>query len=253
MIAALLAALGASPHALLAASGTVKDQSRISPPDGAGIILRKRTGPLLDTAPSLLEPPPADSAPQETEGAAPDVPPELPPGDPAWEALELESLIAEEIPDVQPVELTLSQAKRALDAFAAIQDLAEDPAIADYPTLAEYARATEKGREMEARIRRHGFADISEWNTVIVNLGFALSSVQEGTDQPILDQINAVKASKALPEERKKRLLARLRLLIPSENNRNIVRTLMKDPVYAEKLKLLDGPSPGGGPEPPGE
>ncbi len=229
---------------VLAAPRVEKDQARITGPDdqGQGIILRKGTSPLRDAAPSLLAPPPADTAPGTPPEAMPDAEGrEPPPDDPVWEALELESLIAEEIPDVKAVELTPEMARRALDAFADIQHLADDPAIADYPTLAEYARATGKGREMEARIRRHGFRDIAEWNTVIVNLGFALTSVQEGTDQPILDQITAVENSKALPEARKKALIRRLKLLIPSENNRKVVRELMKDPAYAGKLKLLDG------------
>ncbi len=228
----------------VAAPKVEKDQSRITGPDdqGQGIILRKNTNPLRDAAPSLLAPPPADAGPGTPPEAMPDMDGhEPPPDDPVWEALELESLIAEEIPDVEAVELTPDMARRALDAFADIQDLTDDPAIDDYPTLAEYAKATEKGREMEARIRRHGFRDIAEWNTVIVNLGFALTAVQEGTDQPILDQISAVESSKALPEARKKALIRRLKLLIPSKNNRQVVRTLMKDPVYAEKLKLLDG------------
>ncbi len=158
----------------------------------------------------------------------------------------LEALIEEDIPDLEVVELTPDMAKRALDAFAEVFGKFPDEEIAKYPTLQEFAKKSPEGKRFAEIIRKHGFKSVRMWNNVITNIGFAFSSIEEGHDEEIVRQIQALERRENMPKERKEKLLKYLRALIPSVHNRKVVLELLKDPQYRKKLDLLEG---GGGEE----
>ena len=153
----------------------------------------------------------------------------------------LETLIEEDIPELEVVQLDVETAKRALDAFAEVFGKFSDEEIAKYPTLQEFAEKSPQGKKFAEIIRRHGFRSVREWNNVITNIGFAFSSIEEGHDDEILRQIVALERREDLPPERKERLLKYLHALIPSIGNRKVVLQLLKDPEYRKKLGLLEG------------
>jgi len=210
-----------------------KDQSRIG---GENRITPERggSGELLQDAPGLLDqgaPGKSDMGIESMEG---------PEGLGDDENIPLEDLIAQDIPNIQAVELTPEKARKALDAFEKINGKYDDKGLEEYPTLQEFADSTEAGRRMQEEIRAFGFRNVGEWNLIIMNIGFAYSSLLEGSDEAIEEQIREIESDAAIPPEKKKALIRNLRVLIPSDNNRKIVKDLMDDPVYSRKLKLLD-------------
>ncbi len=224
-----VAAVGQLP-ALHAAPLPDKDQSRIGEenritPEKGG------SGELLRDAPGLLD----QGAPGKSDMGI-----EGPEGLGDEENIPLEDLIAQDIPNIRAVELTPEKARKALDAFEKINGKYDDKGLEEYPTLQEFADRTEAGRRMQEEIRAFGFKNVGEWNLVIMNIGFAYSSLLEGSDEAIEEQIREIERDETIPPEKKKSLIRNLRVLIPSDNNRKIVRDLMEDPVYSRKLKLLD-------------
>ncbi len=203
-----------------------KDQSRI----GGENRIAPETGSLLPDAPGLLDQGAPEKPDAREEGG------EF--GD--EENIPLEDLIAQDIPNMRAVELTPEKARKALDAFEKINGKYDDKGLEEYPTLQEFADKTEAGKQMQSEIRAFGFKDVGEWNLIIMNIGFAYSSLLEGSDEAIEEQIREVEQDAGIPPEKKKALIRNLRVLIPSENNRKIVKDLMDDPVYSKKLKLLD-------------
>ncbi len=203
-----------------------KDQDRIAP---SGPPLPAPSPPLLRETPETLAPPEEGEeapCPVEEEEAAPGG---------AFDAIGVG-----ELPDLRAVELTPQSARRALDAFAAIYGKYDDAEIAKYSTLQEFADKTEAGAKMQEQIRSFGFANVAEWNLVIMNIGFAYSSIVEGSDEAIRQQIAQTQKDASLPEKKRERMLKSLRALIPSPNNRRIVEELLDIPAYAKKLRLLD-------------
>ena len=202
---------------------------------------------ILPAAPEMALPttPPALQTPEtgkDTYEVPPDFRYEEVPSAPG----SLDEIIGEDIPNLKAVELTEDTAKRALDAFEEVFGKFPDEEIAKYPTLQDFADKSPLGRKFAAIIHRHGFKSVAEWNDIISNIGFALTSIEEGDDGEILTQIRETEQRTDLPKERKEKLLNYLRVLIPSENNRKVVERLLEDPVYRRKLDLLQG---GGGAE----
>ncbi len=202
-----------------AAQAPDKDQDRIGGPAAPS-----PAPPLLKGAPDLLSP---DGAPPPGEDGA---------GAPAPSY----DYLIEDVPDVEAVELKPDIARKALDAFAAIHGKYDDKGIENYGTLQEFADKTEAGKQMQEEIRKFGFKNVAEWNRVIMNIGFAYSSILEGSDETIAQQIRDVENDTRMEPGKRERILKNLRALIPSANNREIVKTLMADPAYKDKLGLLD-------------
>ena len=202
---------------------------------------------ILPATPGLALPPApgAPATPQKGKDNY-EVPPDFQYEDEASAHKSLEEIIGEDIPNMKAVELTEDAAKRALDAFEEVFGKFPDEEIARYPTLQDFADKSPLGKKFAAIIQKHGFKSVAEWNDIISNIGFALTSIEEGDDGEILTQIRETEQRTDLPKERKEKLLNYLRALIPSMNNRKIVQNLMKDPVYRKKLDLLEG---GGGEE----
>ncbi len=218
------------PSSLHAAPLPDKDQSRIGSESGI-TPGEKGAGELLKDAPGLLDqgmPGKSDMNAGGSDGLGDE------------DNIPLEDLIAQDIPNIQAVELTPEKARKALDAFEKINGKYDDKGLENYPTLQEFADRTEAGKRMQEEIRAFGFKNVGEWNLIIMNIGFAYSSLLEGSDEAIEEQIREVERDGTISPERKKSLIRNLRVLIPSENNRKIVKDLMDDPVYSEKLKLLD-------------
>lgn len=200
--------LGALAASLEPAWPLTKDQSRITDEEAGAAVGEAAPG-------------------EEGEGGADEtVPPDVLPSD--------------DIPAVETVELTVDAAKRALDAFAEVHNKYDDEGIENYDTLEEFVDRTEAGKRLETDIKAHGFADITEWNTTIMSVGFAYSAVVLDQEEDVRQQIEDVRADESLDEAARARLIASLSALLPSANNRKVVAELMDDPVYRDKLRLLE-------------
>ena len=144
------------------------------------------------------------------------------------------------IAPVETVELTLDAAKRALDAFADVRDKYNDQGIENFESLEEFVTNTDAGKRLEADIKAHGFSDVTEWNKTVTTVSFAYSAVFDGQETDIRRQIEAIRNDRGLDEAERGQILAYLDSLLPSENNKKVLRELLDDPIYRERLKLLD-------------
>ncbi|MCA0432497.1 MAG: hypothetical protein LCH46_04470 [Proteobacteria bacterium] len=145
-----------------------------------------------------------------------------------------------EIPDVQTVELTADTAKKAIDAYVLVRDKYKDAALEDYENLQDFVDQTDHGKAFEADVKSFGFANVTEWNTAITMVGFAYGNILDDQSADIKSQIEEIKQDTEMAQDMRDRMVAALQAMIPSENNHKIVQELLKDPVYAEKIKLLE-------------
>jgi hypothetical protein len=139
----------------------------------------------------------------------------------------------------ESVVLTIDTAKRALDALAEVRDKYTTEGIENYLTLEEFVAETEAGKRLEADIMVHGFANITDWNVAIMAVGFAYSAIIYDYEADLRQQIEDVRNDASLDEEMRAQLVAGLTALMPSRANRIVVQALLDDPIYREKLRLL--------------
>jgi hypothetical protein len=149
--------------------------------------------------------------------------------------------VHEETPDVginEPIpELTADSARRAFDAYLQVQEKFSDAAFEEYDSLDDFVKRAPEGKDFEAMIRTHGFADVPDWINFINALEFTLASFNDNQESDLRAQIAEVKADATVSAEDKARIVESLEAAIPSANNRQVVEEMMKDPAYAEKLK----------------
>jgi hypothetical protein len=139
----------------------------------------------------------------------------------------------------ESVVLTIDTAKRALDALAEVRDKYTTEGIENYLTLEEFVAETEAGKRLEADIMVHGFANITDWNVAIMAVGFAYSAIIYDYAADLRQQIEDVRNDASLDAEMRAQLVAGLTALMPSRANRIVVQALLDDPIYRDKLRLL--------------
>lgn len=145
-----------------------------------------------------------------------------------------------DIPVVETVELTLDQAKRALDAYALVSEKYKDAELENYENLQDFVDQAPQGKAFEADIKAAGFATVNEWNTAVTTVSFALANLGDDQTADIRQQIDELKADTEMAQDMRERMIAALNAMIPSENNKKVIAELKADPVYAEKLKQLE-------------
>jgi hypothetical protein len=200
----------------------VKDQSRILPEDEAPDTVLRDPVEIAPLAP--LEP--EDPAKADR----------LEPSD---ETVPHTTIAPRDIPVVVTVELTADLARRALDAYAEVLDKYSDEELAGYETLEDFVAGSEAGKRLEADIIKFGFANVTEWNNAIMAVGFAYNAVVDDSEEGIREQIEEIRAAPDIAEDERTRLIASLNALLPSDGNKTILRQLLNDPIYREKLKLF--------------
>lgn len=215
----LMAVAGAIPVAPALAQA-FKDQSRILPEAGGDEV-------------DLPAPVETTALPPDSPGAKSD---RLMPGD---DTVPADSIPLDEMPALEAFDLTLDVARRALDAYAGVRSKYTDEGIDRYKTLEEFVAATAAGKRLEADIRAFGFTGVTDWNRAIMAVGFAYNAVVDDSEPAVLEQIDQIRQDATMAETEKTRLIASLEALVPSASNKVIVRQLMLDPQYRDKLALL--------------
>jgi len=203
-----------------------KDQSRIEAP--------------AQPAPPPATQPDQQAAPQDQTGEDPTQPQtDQQPGASQGEEISPDDLSLGEFPAVQTVELTTDMAKRAVDAFVLVRDKYKEANLEDYENLQDFVDQTEQGKAFEADIKAAGFANVTEWNTAVTSVGLAYSAITEDQTDEVKRQIAEVEKDTTIAQDIKDKMIASLKAMIPSDNNRKVVQSLIDDPAYVEKLKLL--------------
>lgn len=149
------------------------------------------------------------------------------------------SVTVEEIPAQQQVPLTEDTAKRAVDAFIKLKASYQDTDIAEYETLEEFVAQAKEGASLEADIKSFGFASVGEWNNTIMSVSFAYAAVASNQEQEIQQELENIRDDASLDADLKKSLIESLQSMLPSDDNKDVVRKLNEDKVWAEKLKAL--------------
>ena len=145
-----------------------------------------------------------------------------------------------EIPVIEVMELTTDIAKRALDSYLLVRTKYENADLESYENRQDFVDQNPEGQAFEADIKAAGFANVNDWNLAITTLGFAYTGVVDDQSADIQQQISELEADPELARDMKDRMIASLKAMIPSENNRKVVEELMADADYGEKLKQID-------------
>ncbi len=199
------------------------------------------TPPATTTAPTPAAPeapkpsvlpnlsPPAD---EPDPNAGDDMPP---PG-----AADEEEMGADEVPVVETTELSVDMAKRAIDVYAIVKEKYKDAEIEQYDNLQDFVDQNPRGKEFEADIKSVGFQSVNDWNLAVTTASVTYMNVIDDQSDEIKKQIEDLKTDTESSPEAKERMIKALSAMIPSENNTKIISDLVKDPAYAEKMKLLE-------------
>jgi hypothetical protein len=174
------------------------------------------------------EPPPA-------EGDEP-----APPAANEDETLSPDDMSLGEIPQIETIELTADIARRAVDAYVVVKEKYKDAEFELYDNLQDFVDQTAQGKQFEADIKASGFANVGEWNVAITTVSFAYTGVIDDQSADIQAQIEEIQNDAELAQDMKDRMIASLKAMIPSENNRQVIQELIDDPAYTEKLKQLE-------------
>ena len=145
-----------------------------------------------------------------------------------------------EIPEIQTMELTVDIARRSIDSYTLVKTKYESADLESYENLQDFVDQSPEGKNFEADIKAAGFANVTDWNLAITSLGFAYTGVTDDQSADINQQISEIEGDAELAQDMKDRMIASLRAMIPSDNNKTVVQELMKEPAYVEKLKQLD-------------
>ena len=190
--------------------------------------------PVPEAPVSTAEPAPA---PQGEDLTQPD-PSQPDPG--AIDAPPPDDLSLGEIPEIQTMELTADIARRSIDSYTLVKTKYESADLESFENLQDFVDQSPEGKNFEADIKAAGFANVNDWNLAITSLGFAYTGVTDDQSADIGQQITEIEGDAELAQDMKDRMIASLKAMIPSENNKQVVHELMKDPAYVEKLKQLD-------------
>ena len=145
-----------------------------------------------------------------------------------------------EIPVVKMVDLTLDTAQRAVDAYVLLKDKYKDAALENFDSLQDFVDRDPQGKVFEADVKSAGFSNVDEWNQTVTTVSAAYSNIIDDQSTDINLQIDDVQKDTEMAQDMKDRIIASLRALIPTENNRKIVQQLIDNPAYTEKLKQLE-------------
>lgn len=180
--------------------------------------------PATPAQPGEASPGPAPEMPEDDDGDSPDN----------------QELSLGEIPIIETIELTPDVARRALDSYIAAREKYVNSDLDQFENLQDFVDQTEDGKAFEADIKAAGFANVTEWNLAITTLGLTYGSIVDDQTPDLLLQIQEVEQDTEMAQDIKDRMVNALKALIPSDNNRRVVEDLLNDPVYGDKLKLLD-------------
>lgn len=162
------------------------------------------------------------------------------PNQPAGEGISPDDMSLGEIPLIETMELTPDIARRAIDAYVLVKEKYKDAELELYENLQDFVDQTAQGKEFEADVKTAGFASVTEWNVAITTVGFAYTGIIDDQSADIQLQIEEIQTDKELAQDMKDRMIASLKAMIPSENNRKVIQELIDDPAYAENVKLLE-------------
>jgi hypothetical protein len=196
------------------------------PPVTAPAAVPPDTAP--DTPPAASEPPPAE--PVAPEGGEPTM----------EEEPQEDDFSLGDIPVVETLELEAEKARKALDTYVLVREKYKDAELENFENLQDFVDQSPQGKAFDTDVKAAGFKDVAEWNTTITTLSFAYDNSVDDQTGDIKQQIAELQADTEMAQDMRDRMIKALNAMIPSDNNKKILEALKADPLYAEKLKLLE-------------
>lgn len=204
------------------------------------------TPPVSATTPPVTSAPQTGAQPVPTPllPATPETEPPVAPVDPAATPENPDELGDDfslgDIPVVETIELKADKARKAIDAYVLVREKYKDAELENYENLQDFVDGSAVGKAFEADIKAAGFANVNEWNTTVTTISFAYANVIDDQTDDIKLQIEEIKVDTEMAQDMRDRMILALNAMIPSDNNRKIIEDMLKDPVYADKVKLLE-------------
>jgi hypothetical protein len=233
---------------LVSLVSTVAVQASVASNSGTADILAQAGAPLAPPPlPDAGSPePPASEAPT-TPGDPPTIQddPEVDLTTPDPNASEddgssPDNLSIGDIPVIETMEITPEIARKALDIYFLATEKYEAADLEAYDNLQDFVDQNPAGKNFEADVKAAGFTNVMEWNTAFTAVGFAYAAIVDDQTTDIEAQIADLEADTEIATDMKDRMIASLKAMIPSDNNKKVIEDLLDDPVYGDKLKQLD-------------
>jgi hypothetical protein len=206
------------------------------------------TPPVVTPPATTARPVPAATPPAAPDTAAPEpIPPApgdaLDPADPntgpADGATE-EDMSPGDVPVVETIELTPDTARKALDTYLLVRDKYKDAELENYENLQDFVDQAPQGKSFEADVKAAGFPNVTEWNTTVTSLSFAYDNSINDQTADTKQQIADLEKDTETAADLRERMINALKAMIPSDNNKKVLEDMKADPVWAEKLKILE-------------
>jgi flagellar hook-basal body complex protein FliE len=148
-----------------------------------------------------------------------------------------------DIPNIETVELELEKSKKALEIYVLVREKYKDAALENYENLQDFVDKDPQGKAFDTDVKGAGFKDVNEWNNTVTSLSFAYANAENDQTTELLSQIKEIEADTEIAVDMRSKMVAAIKALIPSDNNKKIIEELKKDTVALEKLKLLESES----------
>jgi hypothetical protein len=151
-----------------------------------------------------------------------------------------EDLSLGDVPNVETIELTPDTAKKALDTYLLVRDKYKDAELENYDNLQDFVDQAPQGKAFEADVKAAGFPNVTVWNTTVTTLSFAYDNSINDQTADTRQQIAELEKDTETAKDMRDRMIKALNAMIPSDNNKKVLEAMKTDPVYAEKLKILE-------------
>jgi hypothetical protein len=139
------------------------------------------------------------------------------------------------IPKIPTVELTDESAKNAIDAYLTLREK-----YGEKIPPANQAQALKEGmasvEDVNAVVTGKGFGSTEDWQKAITSVALAQGFLKEGGTGDMDKKIAELEANPQIPAAYKQQMLGMLKGMRPSDNNLNVVKGLLADPTYGEKI-----------------
>jgi hypothetical protein len=90
--------------------------------------------------------------------------------------------------------------------------------------------------DVNAVVTGKGFGSTEDWQKAITSVALAQGFLKEGGTGDMDKKIAELEANPQIPAAYKQQMLGMLKGMRPSDNNLNVVKGLLADPTYGEKI-----------------
>ena len=142
------------------------------------------------------------------------------------------------MPEIHTIELTDESAKNSIDTYITLREKYGNkvPPANKSQALSEGAQAA---ADVNSIVVANGFESTGEWQKTITSVVIAHGFLKEGNRDTIDAKLAAMQANPEIPAALKQQMISTLEKMRPSDNNMNVVKRLMEDPTYGEKLAQI--------------